>query len=83
MENKIKIQISIRDQFRLQWNEVKDEKLSRKSGLIKDGLSASEVRHDKIYRSIRKKQRFLSKMIRHAEIKINRYLNGPGGRDAG
>ncbi len=83
MENKIKILISSRDQLRLQWNEVKLEKLARKSRLIRDGLSAAEVRHDVIYRRIRKKQKFLSKMIRHSEIKINRFLNSPGGRDAG
>ena len=82
MENKIKILISSRDQLRFQWNEVKQEKLTRKSRLINGGLSESEVRHDKTYRTMRKKQKFLSKMIRHAEIKINRYLNGPGGRDA-
>jgi len=83
LDNKIKVLLLSRDQLRSQWNEMKSEKLCRKSRLIKDGLSVVEVRHDKIYRTIKKKQKSFSKMIRHAEIKINRYLNSAGGRDAG
>lgn len=75
MVNKLEFLIRDRNQMRGRWNEIRDKKIKRKKELLIQGLMIASVRQDKMYRALKKEQKSLSKMIRHSEIKINRYIN--------
>lgn len=81
MEHKLDVLVSERLQLRIRWREARDKKINRKIELLRQGLTIDDVRHDKFYRALKKNQKYLSKMIRHIEIKINRYLQSIGGID--
>ncbi len=81
MEHKSDVLMSKRHQLRIRWTETRDKKINRKIELLRQGLTINDVRHDKIYRALKKEQKYLSKMIRHIEIIINRHLHSIGGID--
>ncbi len=64
--------ISRRDTLRLNWREVRDERLILRRSLIERGLEPNEIRRDRLYRKLKKEQSGFSKKIRHLEREINR-----------
>lgn len=57
-----------------EWRRVRSEKLTRKSDLVALGYDKRKIRKDKIYKKLRKEQDRLSKLLRHAEKRVNRVV---------
>lgn len=66
--------IQKRDELRSEWRRVRNERLLLKKQLVElPGCKSSICRKE--YKAVRKRQRGLSKEIRHIEKKIFRRLN--------
>ncbi|MFC1668805.1 hypothetical protein ACFL20_00310 [Spirochaetota bacterium] len=74
MEKLKELQVS-RDDLRSEWKEVRQLKLNRKEELLFRGLTLKEIRKDRLYRELKKKQRHHSKVIGHIEKKISRIIS--------
>ena len=61
-----------RNRLRDEWNDVRTMKLNRRDVLLQQGDSRREMRNDKEYKILRKRQAHLSKMIKHMDMRINR-----------
>lgn len=59
-----------RNILRCRWRSVRDERLALKKSLSGIGKTIIEIRHERDYRRLKKKQKILSRMIRHIEKKI-------------
>jgi hypothetical protein len=57
---------------RSEWRAVRIMRLERKSMLLKDGYGIHEIRREKAYEVLRKKQKSLSKELRHLEKELCR-----------
>jgi hypothetical protein len=68
---------------REEWRRIRADRLRRKEELESGGLSIGQIRRDRTYKSLMKKQRLLSKEIRHIERPLNRKISklnqAPGG----
>lgn len=64
-----------RDELRNEWRAVREDKLDRKSEMLQQGHSVQVARKDKLYKSLRKEQRHLSRMIAHLEKKISKKIS--------
>ena len=65
---------TLRDDLRKKWRDVRDEKLLCRDQLLVSGKTSSEVRHDRRYRILWKKQRQYSVKLRQVERRISRQL---------
>lgn len=68
-----------RDALRESWRAVRVERLARRDELVAAGKSASDVRADRIYRKLKKKQKGYTVQLKHVEGRISRERAG-GGR---
>lgn len=64
--------IDERNKLRDTWRDIRTKRLELQNNLKADGASVNEIRHNKDYRILKKKQKQISKMIKHIEIKICR-----------
>ncbi len=67
----------IMDDIRLkrdEWRIIREKKLARKKELLALGHDKRSVRRDKTFKSLRKEQDRLSKLIRHAERRLSRVI---------
>jgi hypothetical protein len=58
--------------YRNKWRKIKSDRLVYKKKLFDSGLNINNIRKDKIYKSLLKDQKLLSKQLKHLEKKINR-----------
>lgn len=68
----LKVEISFK---RERWRELRELRLSKKNEFLNKGFVIKEIRKQKEYRQLKRKQRQLSKEIRHLEIKLNRIVS--------
>lgn len=59
-------------ELRREWRHARDEKLLRKKELLAGGHDMTAVRHDRLYRDLRKQQRGFAARIVHLERTLNR-----------
>lgn len=67
----------LKDDIRLkraEWRRVREDRLQRKSGLLALGYDKRGIRGDRIFKQLGKEQDALSKLIRHAEKRLNRVI---------
>jgi len=72
---RLQILIKIRSQKRAEWRAVRMDRLKIKNDLAQKGFNVTEIRKSKEYKLLKKKQKFLSKEIRHLEKKVNKILS--------
>ncbi len=72
--DKIRILRSAINEKRAEWRDVKSLRLNKKKELLDNCYSHSKIRKEKHYKELNKKQKRLSKEIRHLEIKLNRII---------
>ncbi len=58
--------------LRHEWRQAREEKLSRKKDLLAGGHDMATVRHDRLYRDLRKRQHSFAVRIVHLERTMNR-----------
>jgi hypothetical protein len=58
--------------LRREWQLARDKKLSRKKELLAGGQDMAVVRHDRLYRDLRKRQHSYAVRIVHLERTMNR-----------
>ncbi len=64
--------IAERDLLRSRWRGVREDRLLLKKNLQDDNLKTADIRKNREYRRLKKEQRHISNMIKHAEYKIIR-----------
>lgn len=79
---KLESLIKKRDVIRLNWRCVRTERIHLKKVLADKNAPALKIRRNAEYRLLKKRQKHLSKMIKHLEKKICREIkNGPAKKD--
>jgi len=63
-----------RDILRNNWRDVRTERLRLKTILASGECTIHGIRNNPEYKSLKKKQRHISKMIKHIEYKISREM---------
>lgn len=81
MNNNVSLLQPELDKLRIEWNSLREEKLKRKKELLQLGFYVVAIRHDKLYRKLKKAQKIVSTKIKHLEIKINRKIASMGEQD--
>jgi hypothetical protein len=61
--------------MRDEWKKIRADKLMRKDEIESPGYDRGNIRKDKIFKKLRKEQDGISKLIRHAEKRLNRELS--------
>ncbi len=64
--------IDKRDSLRMQWQNIREERLKAKAFLLSQGMDVKDMRKDREYKAVRKNQMHLSKRIKHLDAEINR-----------
>jgi len=64
--------LEIIKQARAEWRGVRNLRLELRDSLISGGMTRQELRKERAYRELKKKQQHLSRIIRHLEKKYNR-----------
>lgn len=65
--------------LREEWKKTRREKLALSRQMAHTGAALSSIRRDAVFRTLRKRQKRISVLIRHIEKKINR-LRARGDR---
>lgn len=59
---------------REEWRKIRNEKLGIKELCLSRGMDKKEIRKDRAYKNLDKKQQRLSTLIKHIEQRLNRKL---------
>lgn len=65
--------------MRDEWKKIRMDKLKRKYNIEALGYDKVKIRKDKIYKKLRKEQNGISKLIRHAQKRLNREISRNSG----
>ena len=65
----------MREELRHEWRSIREEKLRRRDELLASGKTVAEVRNDRVYRMLTKKQRKRTVRLAHVDKKISRHLS--------
>ncbi len=57
------------------WRILREKRLKRREELLALGYDKRGIRKDKIFKNLRKEQDALSKLIRHADKRLNRLVS--------